>query len=91
MVRTAKWKYVYCELGGTEELYDMTLADCEFRNMAADSRAASVKDELRGTLIRWCVENGDDKMVQDGRLAVSHADGLPEPKFEAGRMGWRKY
>jgi len=91
MVRTAKWKYVYCELGGTEELYDMTLADRELRNMAADPRAAPVKDELRGTLIRWCVENGDDKMVQDGRLAVSPADGLPEPKFEAGRMGWRKY
>jgi arylsulfatase len=91
MVRTPRWKYVYCELGPTEELYDMTRENCEMHNLAGESGLRSVMTELRETLIRWCIENGDEAMVKDGKLAVSSAEGLAEPTFSAGVMGWRKY
>jgi len=91
MVRTPQWKYVYCEIGPTEELYDVTRADYELNNLAADPQLAAVKSQLRNVLINWCIENGDDKMVVDGELAVSSPDVLPGPEFQAGRMGWRKY
>jgi len=91
MVRTPRWKYVYCELGGTEELYDVTRPDYELHNLGPDPQFDSVRAELRRRLIDWCVRNGDEAMVRDGRLAASPTDDLPEPEFQAGRMGWRKY
>lgn len=36
MVRTGRWKYVYHEVGGVEELYDVNRADYELYNLAAD-------------------------------------------------------
>lgn len=91
MVRTAEWKYTYSQIGGIEELYDVTQNDYEATNLARDPQLAATRDSLRQTLVDWCTENGDEKMLDGGRLAVSSEDVLPAPEFAAGRMGWRKY
>lgn len=90
MVRTKQWKYVYHELGGVEELYDEQADPQELENLAA-SRPEIVA-ELRGALIDWVRENGDDAMLDDsGDLVVSDESLAVCDCFNAGRMGWRWY
>lgn len=91
MVRTPEWKYVYCELGGTEELYDTSRADYELHNLAGNPRYEEVRARLRQRLLQWCAEHEDQQMIRGGRLAASSVDALPEPEFNAGAMGWRRY
>jgi len=76
MVRTAKWKYLYSEVGGIEELYDARKPDGELRNLAGDPAYASAVSELRETLIQWCKDNGDWGMIPDGKLVVRPDDAL---------------
>ena len=90
MVRTPRWKYIYIEQGGIEQLYDVTRPDYELYNLAAERNGASVVVELRQLLVRWCRENGDEAMLKDGGLAVSSCTEEP-PEFQPGIMGWRKY
>lgn len=91
MVRTDTWKYVYGELDGTEELYDVRRIDGELTNLAVDAAYTSVLRELRAYLVRWCQEHGDSDLVRDGRLAMTPASELPPPQFSANRLGWRRY
>ena len=91
MVRTPQWKYLYSEVGGVEELYDVRRKGYELHNLAGDPQHASELERLRGLLIQWCVENGDEKMVPGGKLAVSSEEVLPPDEFAAGSMGWRRY
>ncbi|MFW6157995.1 MAG: sulfatase [Planctomycetota bacterium] len=88
MVRTHDWKYVYCEEGGTEELYDVRNDPEERRNLAGDH--PDEVDRLRSILIDWCEEQGDDEMVRDGKLAESPVV-REEPSFQDRIMGWRWY
>jgi arylsulfatase A-like enzyme len=91
MVRTTNWKYVYCELGGTEELYDVRDPDGELHNRAQDPDCVAIREEMRNYLVAWCQEHGDDAMLPGGRLAVKSAEGLPPPEFSVNRLGWRRY
>lgn len=91
MVRTHAWKYVYGELDGTQELYDACQTHGELRNLAPDPEYASVVQELREYLLRWCQEHGDREMVRNGRLAFTPATALPPPQFSKSRLGWRRY
>jgi len=88
MVRTHEWKYVYCEEGGTEELYDVKSDPQELRNVAADN--ALTVERLRGLLIEWCIDNGDEQMVKDGQLVESPVKEDPR-QFQDRIMGWRWY
>ncbi|MGD9497238.1 MAG: sulfatase [Armatimonadota bacterium] len=90
MVRSERWKYVYHELGGVEELYDEVADPAELRNLAAHK--PEVVAELRGMLIDWARENGDDALLDDsGDLVTSPEEGALCEGFEANRMGWRWY
>jgi arylsulfatase A-like enzyme len=91
MVRTREWKYLYTELGGTEELYDVVSDRAELRNLAGDPGYRSVVTELRDVLIAWCREHGDEAMLDGDGLKSSPADAATMPGFQAGRMGWRWY
>jgi arylsulfatase A-like enzyme len=90
MIRTPDWKYLYSETGGVEELYEVSRPSSELSNLAGDPAFANVVSDLRGRLMAWCREQGDDAMMPGGRLAVSP---LPDesPPFSPGCMGWRKY
>lgn len=88
MVRTRDRKYVYCEEGGTEELYDVRNDPDERRNLGGD-RPDEV-DRLRTILIDWCEQNGDDEMVRDGELAQAPVV-REESSFNDRIMGWRWY
>ncbi len=89
MVRTREWKYVYHELGGVEELYEVAGDRTELHNLAREHR--TVAAELRGVLIDWCRDNGDEAMLSDGGLVQSPEHCADETGFMAGRMGWRWY
>lgn len=89
MLRTERWKYVYTEVGGVEELYDATRPDAELTNLAPET--PEVLRELREKLIEWCIENEDTRFVSDRKLPVSSEDVLPPAVFNPDGMGWRKY
>jgi len=89
MVRTNDWKYVYHELGGVEELYEVVEDPRELRNLAGER--PEVVSELRGALLDWCREKGDDQMLDGGDLKQSDEHAADIDSFQAGRMGWRWY
>ncbi|MEN6643245.1 MAG: sulfatase-like hydrolase/transferase [Armatimonadia bacterium] len=89
MLRTRQYKYVYHELGGVEELYDEVEDPQELRNLAKER--PEVVSELRGALVDWCRDNGDEEIFDGGDLKVSPEDAAQVNEFEARRMGWRWY
>ena len=89
MVRTDRWKYVYHELGGVEELYDVVEDRQELHNLARERPAVAA--ELRGALLDWCREYGDAALLDGAALKRSPEDAAAIRSFEAGRMGWRWY
>ena len=91
MVRTPKWKYLYTELGGTEELYDIVGDRAELRNLAGDPSFRAVTAELREVLITWCREHGDASMLDGEDLKSSPPQAAAVQEFQARRMGWRWY
>jgi arylsulfatase A-like enzyme len=91
MVRSQEWKYVYCEEGGTEELYGVQSDPAELCNLADDTTYESVVRQLRGVLVQWCIDEGDEQMVRNGELARSAPVDLASVSFEDEIMGWRWY
>ena len=90
MVRSEQWKYVYHELGGVEELYDEVEDRQELVNLA--SQRPELVAEMRGVLIDWCREMGDEQMLDaSGDLVVSNESNMTCDCFSAGRLGWRWY
>jgi choline-sulfatase len=90
MVRTPQHKYVYCEQGATEELYDVEEDPAERHDLAKDASRADELTRLRQMLITWCIDNSDAQMVKDGALASAPVPSGPVP-FNDGGMGWRWY
>lgn len=89
MVRDKRYKYVYHELGGVEELYDEQEDPQELRNLARENVA--LKNAMRGVLMDWCRENGDESIFDGGDLKVSDPSLAAVTEFEGRRMGWRWY
>ncbi len=89
MVLTGQWKYVYHELGGVQELYDVVEDHDEQVNLA--HTRGEVVSELRGVLMDWARENGDEQIFEGGDLKVSPEELAVIDGFQAGRMGWRWY
>jgi len=58
MVRTDRYKYVYCP-EDRDELYDRQSDPHELNNLAAAAEAATVRDALRERLMRWMLDTGD--------------------------------
>ncbi len=75
------------ELGGVEELYDVVEDRVELRNLAAENSA--VASDLRGALIDWCREHGDEAIFDGGDLKQSPEDAADVSEFQVNRMGWR--
>ncbi|MFA7232287.1 MAG: hypothetical protein WC071_13530, partial [Victivallaceae bacterium] len=93
MYRDLRWKYIYSEAGGVEELYDTTLPDYELRNFAGDPACKEILTGMRKKLIAWCVKNGDFNMLDESRQALkkSNPEILDDQEFKSSLIGWRKY
>ena len=83
MVRTAQWKYVYCELGGTEELYDVTRPDYELDNLADDPANRELRDSLCTQLQTWMKQQGDPGIATE--LKAHERQGRGEKKPAKGK------
>ena len=90
MIRTAQWKYIYCQEGPTEELYDVTRDPQELNNLAGNPAYHGQAERLRNDLVHWCIEHGDESMLDGGKLAETPPV-EEETTFNAGSMGWRWY
>jgi hypothetical protein len=90
MVRTQTHKYIYNEFEGIEELYVLTTDPKEEMNRIDDPDLQSIHASLKKELIAWAIRHGDQRILNDGKLAKST---LPEKpaNFNAGVMGWRHY
>jgi choline-sulfatase len=89
MACTPDYKYIYSEMNGVEELYDIRNDPHELRNAAKDhpERAA----ELKRVVVDWCRDNGDTDMLDGDDLVRTDADVEALCAFNANGMGWRYY
>jgi choline-sulfatase len=88
MACDGRWKYIYSEINGFEELYDAESDPFEESNVASD-----VPDQiarLRKNLIEWCRETDFASMLDGNDLRKVERDVAPED-FKGGSFGWRWY
>jgi len=94
LLRTKRWKYVYHELGPTEELYDVE-GEYERVNLACDPKHAQLLADFRARLVAWCTEHGDlqmlDAQTSTGLVETAYSDDLLRPETTTQRFGWRHY
>ena len=89
MACTKKYKYIYSEMNGMEELYDIENDPDELKNRAEEK--PDITAELRTFVIQWCKENGDHEMLEGDDLRRYDADVEGLCEFRHGGMGWRWY
>ena len=89
MVRDRRWKYIYNELAGHEELYDTLNCPEERRNLAAD-HPERVK-RMREYLVEWCRRTEDPFMLREDRLIKREPDYEKLTSAPHQRLGWRPY
>jgi len=86
-----KYKYIYSEAGGFEELYDTEDDPQELNNLALRPNTSQQLSTCRERLIAWSREHGDLQML-DGNKLVRNVNILKKPPvFEPGTLGWRYY
>ncbi|MFQ6041662.1 MAG: sulfatase [Candidatus Poribacteria bacterium] len=90
MLCDGKWKYIYSEANGFEELYDLKTDPNELCNLAFESKMKSAVSHWRSLLISWCKENGDTGMLDGNNLRKSNVN-VEEATFQYQSMGWRWY
>jgi choline-sulfatase len=92
MATDGRWKYCYCELDATEELYDLVEDPRELRNLAAEAGQSGRVSELRGVVVAWCRDNGDAAMLDAGGDLVESPFRTPAKRpHMPGPLGWRPY
>lgn len=90
MVRTKSHKYIYNELGGTEELYDLKTDPGELSNRIQDPAMQSIHQQLRSAFITWARKHADPVLLPNHELAQTPLPTEPVA-FDANVMGWRHY
>jgi arylsulfatase len=88
MVRDKKWKYIYCEANGVEELYDMINDKREETNIY--DQHPQLTQKMKEIIVKWATENSENKILSNGELIRTEID-LKDTKFNASSMGWRWY
>lgn len=89
MIRSRKWKFVWSELGGYEELYDLSADPEELCNLAHREDTRDIQDFMKSELIAWCRAHGDTEVLRGEGLVSAP---LPEPAaFDPSVQGWRRY
>ena len=91
MVFDGRYKYLYSQWGGIEELYDQHADIQELNNLAGQADHAGRVREMRDMLIHWCRDNGDDAILDGDGLKTSSIDIASTSKPMQQFMGWRHY
>jgi arylsulfatase A-like enzyme len=86
MLCDSSYKYIYHALNGIEELYTMDDIK-ELTNLAAEHPALTAK--YKQSLTKWCVENGDETVINNGELVKYNDDISILSGFKG--FGRRKY
>ena len=91
MLRRGSWKYVYCEAGPTEELYDLAADPGESANLTDAAEQAERKAAMRAELLQWCRDHGDASLLDGDDFTVAPPRRPDEAEFAVGKLGQRKY
>jgi choline-sulfatase len=93
MLATKRYKYVYHEYGGVEELYDVVADPAELHNLADcdDASTQRMKRSMRRQLLEWCVRHEDGAMIADGEFVRSEKSSLSELPDRTSIFGRRFY
>jgi len=91
MVADKRVKYVYSQLNGVEELYDLNDDPDELENIVHQAAHGKTVKVMRDRLIAWARENGDTEILDGGKLVMHKEDVLEGVEFQASSMGWRWY
>ncbi len=89
MACDGKWKYIYSEQDGFEELYDQELDPEELANRAAEQPERCA--ELRSRVVEWCRHTGRDSALEGDGLVMTPTDPADQSEFPANALGWRWY
>jgi len=90
MIADKNYKYIYSELNGTEEFYDLKLDPDELENKINIPQYAARITEMKQKMIKWAVDNNEEKILDENqRLKVTHDDSQGSFNFKS--MGWRWY
>ncbi len=90
MAYDGRFKYIHCEAGGTEELYDLQDDPQELTNLVREGRELERARALKAQIVRFCREEDDASALDGDELRKSPAPEPPEG-FRAASMGWRWY
>ncbi|MCX7590566.1 MAG: sulfatase-like hydrolase/transferase [Kiritimatiellae bacterium] len=91
MVCDGRWKYIYCERGAVEELYDQLTDIREEHNLVHDPASSATLCRLRAELRRCAAELGDTALLAPEGLVASPLDREAIRKLPIQGMGWRWY
>jgi arylsulfatase A-like enzyme len=91
MIFDGRYKYIYSQWDGVEELYDEQEDPKELQNLAGQSSSKSRLSDMRNLLIEWCKKNDDPEMLDDGNLKRSSLDPEALRRPMQGFMGWRPF
>ncbi len=93
MMVSHRYKYIYHQLGGIEELYDQLLDPEELHNLAErnEPEIRGMIKTMRKELIQWCADNGDLSMLVNGDLKKTEYAANREWPKPANPFGRRLY
>jgi arylsulfatase A-like enzyme len=91
MITDGKFKYIYSEGNGTEELYDQINDISELKNLASDPLFSGKRDEMRKLLVESARNLKDDDILCENGLKTSHIDRSNFEDLPSNGMGWRWY
>ncbi len=85
MVADKRYKYIYHEVNGVQELFDQQTDRAELHNLAEE--LPELTDAYRRYLIQWCRENGDEAMLDGDGLKMTplHLEQMPPRAKHFGR------
>ena len=91
MIADRKCKYIYSELNGTREFYDLQNDPDELDNRINNPDYAQSVAEMERKLISWAIENQEHQILDGDRLKISRQSILEGFDFDKSTMGWRWY
>jgi len=88
MVTDGLYKYIYSEIGPTEELYNLETDPKEEVNILALGEGKKQAREMRERLVAWVGEYGDDAMLDEKGRLVGHSVPADFTKQNAMTQYW---